>query len=53
VKANVFAEPRRKILSGWYALCNEAAYGHYENVERGEVARMIDGIRDFIVRYLA
>lgn len=53
VKAQQFSEPQRKILAGWYGQRNEAAHGHYANVIEGEVGRMIEGIRDFMVRFPA
>lgn len=53
VKAGKFSEPQRKILAGYYAQRSEAAHGRYENVVETEVKRMIEGIRDFIVRYPA
>lgn len=53
VKAQQFSEPQRKILVGWYGQRNEAAHGHYANVIESEVGRMIEGIRDFMVRFPA
>ena len=53
VKAQQFSEPQRKILVGWYGQRNEAAHGHYVNVIGSEVGRMIEGIRDFMVRFPA
>lgn len=50
VKTGAFSEPQRKILTGWYAQRNEAAHGNYQNVVADEVRRMIEGIRDFMVR---
>jgi hypothetical protein len=51
VKAGRFSESQRKISAGWYGLRNEAAHGKYANVVAGDVGRMIDGIRDFMLRY--
>jgi len=53
VKAQQFSEPQRKILAGWYGQRTEAAHGNYENVVESEVGRMIEGTRDFIVRFPA
>lgn len=53
VKVQQISEPQRKILAGWYGQRNEAAHGRYENVIEGEVGRMIEGIRDFMVRFPA
>jgi hypothetical protein len=52
-KKPVFGEPQRKIITGWYALRTAAAHGRYDEVDAADVTRMIDGIRDFMVRYPA
>jgi hypothetical protein len=55
VKAEEVAirEPERKVLAGWYGQRTEGAHGRYENVIAEDVPRMIDGIRDFMVRHPA
>jgi len=53
VKAQQISEPQRKFLAGWYGQRSEAAHGNYSNVIEDEVGRMIDGIRDFMVRFPA
>lgn len=53
VKAQYMSEPQRKILAGWYGQRNAAAHGDYGNVIKDEVGRMIEGIRDFMVRFPA
>jgi len=53
VKEGQVSESQRKIAAGWYGLRNEAAHGHYANVVASDVDRMIDGIRDFMIRYPA
>ena len=50
VKSQIINEPQRKILAAWYSQRNEAAHGNYSNVIASEVGRMIEGIRDFMVR---
>jgi len=50
VKTQQISEPQRKILTAWYSQRSEAAHGNYKNVIESEVKRMIDGIRDFMVR---
>jgi hypothetical protein len=50
VKAQAISEPERKILVGWYGQRSEAAHGRPENLVSDQVARMPDGIREFIVR---
>lgn len=53
VKVQQISEPQRKILAAWYGQRNEAAHGNYINVIKSEVGRMIDGIRDFMIRFPA
>jgi polyhydroxyalkanoate synthesis regulator phasin len=53
VKSGMITEPERKIITGWYSQRSEAAHGNYANVISDEVKRMIDGIRDFMVRHPA
>jgi len=50
VKTQKISEPQRKILAAWYSQRNEAAHGNYINVIESEVGRMIEGVRDFMVR---
>lgn len=52
-KSDVITEVQRKSLTAWYAQRSEGAHGHPENLDDGEVDRMIDGIRDFVARYPA
>jgi hypothetical protein len=53
VKIQQISEPQRKIIAGWYGQRSEAAHGNYSNVVENEVSRMIEGIRDFMVRFPA
>jgi hypothetical protein len=47
------SEAQRKQLAAWYAVRTDAAHGHFDNVVDDDVARMIDGIRDFMLRHPA
>ena len=47
------SEAQRKQLAAWYAVRTDAAHGHFDNVVDDDVARMIDAIRDFMVRHPA
>jgi hypothetical protein len=51
VKADEISESQRKVLMGYYAQRTEAAHGRFENVIADDVPRIIDGIRDFLVRH--
>jgi hypothetical protein len=53
VKLGAITEPQRKIIAGWYGQRTEAAHGRHANVVHEEVGRMIEGVRDFLVRYPA
>jgi hypothetical protein len=53
VKHSHISESQRKLAAAWYGLRNEAAHGHFENVAPEDVRRMIDGVRDFMLRYPA
>jgi hypothetical protein len=52
-KAGVMTEVQRKSVTAWYAQRTEGAHGRAENLNDGEVERMIDGIRDFVARHPA
>lgn len=52
-KAGVITEVQRKGVSAWYAQRTEGAHGRPENLDDGEVERMIDGVRDFVARHPA
>jgi hypothetical protein len=47
-KSGELTEVRRKTVQAWYAQRNEAAHGRTDRLENGDVARMLDGVRDFI-----
>lgn len=46
-------EVQRKSVTAWYAQRTEGAHGRAENLNDGEVERMIDGVRDFVTRHPA
>jgi hypothetical protein len=52
-KAGVMTEVQRKSVTAWYAQRTEGAHGRAENLNDGEIARMIDGVRDFVARHPA
>ena len=53
VKVGIFSEAQRKFITSWYGQRTEAAHGRIDGVIADEVDRMIDGVRDFVVRYPA
>lgn len=52
-KAGILNEVQRKSVTAWYAQRTEGAHGRPENLDDGEVERMIDGVRHFVARYPA
>ncbi len=52
-KVGVITEVQRKSVTAWYAQRTEGAHGRPDNLDDGEVRRMIDGIRNFVARYPA
>ena len=52
-KAEIVTEVQRKSVTAWYAQRTEGAHGRPENLNDGEVERMVDGVRDFVARYPA
>jgi len=52
-KTDAITEVQRKSVTAWYAQRIEGAHGRPENLDVGEVERMVDGIRDFVARYPA
>lgn len=45
--------PERKVLAAWYAQRTEAAHGRFDAFTPDEGPRIIDGVRDFLVRHPA
>ncbi len=52
-KAEALSEVERKTVTAWYAQRSEAAHGHFDALARGDVQRLIDGVRDFVARHPA
>jgi hypothetical protein len=52
-KAEAYSKLDQKSVVAWLDFRNSAAHGHYDKYSDGQVAVMIDGIRDFIVRHPA
>jgi hypothetical protein len=52
-KATTILETERKSLVAWYGLRSDGAHGRHAQLVRGDVERMIDGIRDFMARHPA
>ncbi len=53
VKAEVIRETERKLMAGWYAQRTEGAHGRFDNVNADDVPRIIESIRDFMLRHPA
>lgn len=53
MKAGAYNKSTQKIITGWLGIRNNAAHGQYTEYDKGQVANMIDGIRNFILRYPA
>lgn len=49
-RVGAFDKNDQKAVTAWLGLRNEAAHGNYATYEEGQVALMIDGIRDFVRR---
>lgn len=49
-KVGAFDKNDQKSVTAWLGMRNEAAHGNYAAYEEGQVALMIDGIRDFVRR---
>jgi hypothetical protein len=47
-KANVYNATRKSQIKAWADIRNSAAHGKPDEFERGDVSRMIEGIRDFV-----
>jgi len=50
---DVMSLPEHRQAGGWYAQRTEAAHGRFETVTAEEAPRIIEGVRDFIVRHPA
>lgn len=52
-KASAYTKLEQKTITAWLDLRNKAAHGHYGEYVAAQVAVMISGIRDFIIRHPA
>jgi hypothetical protein len=52
-KANVYGKNDQKQITAWCGIRNSAAHAHYGEFDERQVSAMIDGIRNFIVRFPA
>jgi hypothetical protein len=52
-KGGVYNEAQRKQVSAWMGLRNSAAHGDYRDYDRQQVRLLIDGVRDFVIKYPA
>jgi hypothetical protein len=50
VKAGSYNKLEQKSVTAWLGLRNDAAHGHYENYTAEQVAQMVAGVRDFMIR---
>ena len=49
--AGRYSNTQQQQVLAWGAVRNDADHGYIEKVDKGDVKRMLDGIREFIVRY--
>jgi hypothetical protein len=52
-KAGAYNKLEQKQVTPWLGLRNDAAHGHYDEYDEAQVALMIAGITDFMVRHPA
>lgn len=52
-KEGVYNEAQRKQVSAWMGLRNSAAHGDYDDYDRQQVRLLVDGVRDFVLKYPA
>jgi len=52
-KEGVYNEAQRKQVSAWMGLRNSAAHGDYGDYDRQQVRLLVDGVRDFMLKYPA
>lgn len=52
-KEGVYDGLRQKQLTAWMDLRNKAAHGNYDEYDRQQVRHLIDGVRDFMIKYPA
>ena len=50
-KAKIYSKLEHKQTTAWLELRNNAAHGKYSEYDTSQVKLMINGIRDFIIKY--
>ncbi|URN07141.1 hypothetical protein LUW74_29980 [Actinomadura madurae] len=50
VKAGAYNGLQQKAVTAWLAIRNASAHGEYTKYDQGQVANMLQGVRDFIIR---
>lgn len=51
--ANVYSKLDQKSVTAWLDLRNKAAHGHYSDYTKDQVTLMLQGVRDFAIRFPA
>jgi len=46
-----YPKPRHQQVTAWATLRNEVDHGRAKEVDPGDSRRMIEGVRDFVLRY--
>ena len=52
-KGKIYTALEQKQVTAWLGLRNHAAHGKYEEYDKNRVRLLVDGVRDFIIRYPA
>lgn len=53
VKAGAYNVLEQKAVTAWLAIRNASAHGEYTKYDQSQVENMVQGVRDFIIRYPA
>jgi hypothetical protein len=53
VKTNAYGKLDQKSVTAWLGLRNDAAHGQYDRYTKEQVALMLEGVRNFLLRYPA
>jgi hypothetical protein len=52
-KAGAYNDLQQKSVTAWFGLHNKAAHGDYDDYDERDVLHLIQGVRDFILKYPA
>ena len=52
-KAKVYNKLQQKQITAWQGIRNSAAHGKYDEYKAGDVERLIEGVRDILLRFPA